>query len=211
MNKWESNKGLVSGPAGLRHRGLQRHHPPDDRGQLLGPGHLRPGPALLRGPPGVVQGTWSSRHPLHDALWRQFLFSGLVLLIEMPLGILIALAMPTPRLGWTGPQPGHPGPAPAHPLERDRHHLDHLHPARHRPVRLRPSTTWGWLSTTRQPSGRLGHRDVHGGLALDAAGGPAGLCRARSIPEAYYQAARIDGASAWATFRYIQLPKMRGF
>ncbi len=32
----------------------------------------------------------------------------------------------------------------------------------------------------------------------------------RSIPEAYYQAARIDGASAWAIFRYIQLPKMRG-
>jgi glycerol transport system permease protein len=32
----------------------------------------------------------------------------------------------------------------------------------------------------------------------------------RAIPEAYYQAARIDGASAWAIFRYIQLPKMRG-
>jgi glycerol transport system permease protein len=32
----------------------------------------------------------------------------------------------------------------------------------------------------------------------------------RAIPEAYYQAAKIDGASAWATFKYIQLPKMRG-
>jgi hypothetical protein len=32
----------------------------------------------------------------------------------------------------------------------------------------------------------------------------------RAIPEAYYQAAKIDGASAWAVFRYIQLPKMRG-
>ena len=32
----------------------------------------------------------------------------------------------------------------------------------------------------------------------------------RAIPDAYYQAARIDGASAWAVFRYIQLPKMRG-
>jgi glycerol transport system permease protein len=30
-----------------------------------------------------------------------------------------------------------------------------------------------------------------------------------SIPQAYYQAARIDGASRWAVFRYIQLPKMR--
>jgi len=32
----------------------------------------------------------------------------------------------------------------------------------------------------------------------------------RAIPEAYYQAARIDGATAWSIFRYIQLPKMRG-
>ena len=32
----------------------------------------------------------------------------------------------------------------------------------------------------------------------------------RSIPEAYYQAAKIDGASSWAIFKYIQLPKMRG-
>jgi glycerol transport system permease protein len=29
-----------------------------------------------------------------------------------------------------------------------------------------------------------------------------------AIPDAYYQAARIDGASRWAVFRYIQLPKM---
>jgi len=30
----------------------------------------------------------------------------------------------------------------------------------------------------------------------------------RSIPDAYYQAARIDGATRWAVFRAIQLPKM---
>jgi len=30
-----------------------------------------------------------------------------------------------------------------------------------------------------------------------------------SIPDAYYQAAKIDGASPWAIFRYIQLPKMK--
>ena len=29
-----------------------------------------------------------------------------------------------------------------------------------------------------------------------------------SIPEDYYQAAKIDGASRWSVFRYIQLPKM---
>jgi len=30
----------------------------------------------------------------------------------------------------------------------------------------------------------------------------------QAIPEAYYQAARIDRASRWAVFRYIQLPKL---
>ncbi len=37
------------------------------------------------------------------------------------------------------------------------------------------------------------------------------LCYAglRAIPDAYYQAARIDGAGPWAVFRHIQLPKLR--
>ncbi|KAA0692625.1 sugar ABC transporter permease [Neorhizobium sp. P12A] len=30
-----------------------------------------------------------------------------------------------------------------------------------------------------------------------------------SIPDAYYEAAKIDGASGWSVFRYIQLPKMK--
>jgi len=30
-----------------------------------------------------------------------------------------------------------------------------------------------------------------------------------TIPSAFYQAAAIDGASRWNTFRYIELPKMR--
>ncbi len=37
------------------------------------------------------------------------------------------------------------------------------------------------------------------------------LCYAglRAIPNAYYQAAQIDGASPWAVFRHIQLPKLK--
>ncbi len=37
------------------------------------------------------------------------------------------------------------------------------------------------------------------------------LCYAglMSIPDDYYRAARIDGASKWSIFRYIQLPKLR--
>ena len=49
--------------------------------------------------------------------------------------------------------------------------------------------------------------DVWHWTPLVALLGYAGL---RSIPDAYYQAARIDGASKLAVFRYIQLPKMRG-
>ncbi|MEJ2118533.1 MAG: sugar ABC transporter permease, partial [Alphaproteobacteria bacterium] len=31
----------------------------------------------------------------------------------------------------------------------------------------------------------------------------------QSIDDAYYQAARIDGASRWSVFRFIQLPKLK--
>jgi glycerol transport system permease protein len=146
---------------------------------------------------------------LHDALWRQFLFSGLVLLIEIPLGILIALAMP--KRGW--------GVSAslvtlALPL-------------------LIPWNVIGtiWIVFTRPDIGLFGAAVNELGIAFDHTARPldawvtlmlmevwhwtplvallayAGL---RAIPEAYYQAAKIDGASAWATFRYIQLPKMRG-
>jgi glycerol transport system permease protein len=147
---------------------------------------------------------------LHDALWRQFLFSGLVLLIEMPLGILIALAMP--KRGW--------GASAclvtiALPL-------------------LIPWNTIGtiWIIFTRPDIGLFG-AGINNllGIAFDHTARPldawitlmlmeiwhwtplvallayAGL---RAIPEAFYQAAKIDGASAWSTFWYIQLPKMRG-
>ena len=37
------------------------------------------------------------------------------------------------------------------------------------------------------------------------------LCFAglRAIPDDYYRAARIDGASGWAIFRHVQLPKLK--
>lgn len=38
------------------------------------------------------------------------------------------------------------------------------------------------------------------------------LCYAglRATPDAFYQAAAVDGASAWSVFRFVQLPKLRG-
>jgi glycerol transport system permease protein len=145
---------------------------------------------------------------LHDALWRQFLFSGLVLLIEMPLGILIALAMP--KRGWgvsaclvtiaipllipwnvigtiwiifTRPDIGLFGAAINQFVE-----FDHT---------ARPLDAWITLMLM----------EVWHWTPLVALLAYAGL---RAIPEAFYQAARIDGASAWSIFWYIQLPKMRG-
>ncbi|MBW2557862.1 MAG: sugar ABC transporter permease [Deltaproteobacteria bacterium] len=149
---------------------------------------------------------------LHDALLRQFLFSGLVLLIEIPLGILIALAMP--KKGWgvstslvilalpllipwnvigtiwiifTRPDIGLFGVGinSLHLLEVP---FDHTATPLYAWITVMLMEVWHWTPL----------------VALLAY---AGL---RAIPEAYYQAARIDGASPWATFWYIQLPKMRG-
>ncbi len=146
---------------------------------------------------------------LHDALWRQLLFSGLVLLIEMPLGIIIALMMP--KRGWTSSACLV---MLALPL-------------------LIPWNVIGtiWIIFTRPDIGLFGAAINNLGVAFDHTAHPidawvtlmlmevwhwtplvallayAGL---RAIPEDYYQAAKIDGASSWAVFRYIQLPKMRG-
>ncbi len=146
---------------------------------------------------------------LHEALLRQFLFSGLVLLIEIPLGVLIALAMP--RRGWA---------------------VSLVLVILALPL-LIPWNVIGtiWIIFTRPDIGLLGYSLNSLGIPFDHTASPldawitlmlmevwhwtplvvllayAGL---KAIPEAFYQAAAIDGASAWKVFRYIQLPKMRG-
>jgi glycerol transport system permease protein len=146
---------------------------------------------------------------LHAALWRQLTFSFAVLAIEIPLGIALALSMPA--TGWKAS-------------------------AVLVIVALSLLIPWNvvgtiWQIFCRTDIGLLGvalkgmgfdynytgnatHAwltvlvmDVWHWTPLVALLGYAGL---RSIPDAYYQAARIDGASKFAVFRYIQLPKMRG-
>ncbi len=146
---------------------------------------------------------------LHAALWRQLQFSFSVLLIEIPLGVALALAMPA--AGWRAS-------------------------AVLVIVALSLLIPWNVVGTIWQIYGRadiglLGATlkaigldysytgnardawltvlvmDVWHWTPLVALLAYAGL---RSIPDAYYQAARIDGASRLAVFRYIQLPKMRG-
>src|SRR5688572_24888145 len=146
---------------------------------------------------------------LHSALIRQLSFSAAVLAIQIPLGIALALAMPTQ--GW-------------------RSSLVLVLLAM--PL-LIPWNVVGtiWQIFAREDIGLLGHvlsrlgadynyaqdptdawvtvlvMDVWHWTPLVALLAYAGL---RSIPEAYYQAARIDGASRWAVFRHVQLPKLRG-
>ncbi len=144
----------------------------------------------------------------HDAFLRQLLFSGIILLIEIPLGICIALAMP--KKGWGVPVCLI---AMALPL-------------------LIPWNVVGtiWQIFGRVDIGLLGHSLDSLGVDYNYTQDPlaawitiivmdvwhwtslvvllcyAGLC---SIPDAYYQAAQIDGASRFSVFRYIQLPKMQ--
>ena len=145
---------------------------------------------------------------VRSALWRNLVFSIQVLAIQIPLGVGIALVMP--RRGWTV--------SPALVLVA----LPLLIPWNV------VGTIWqvfargdiglgGWLMNqvgtfnyTLDPGDAwttILAMDVWHWTPLVALLAYAGL---RSIPEPYYQAARIDSASAWSTFRFIQLPKLRG-
>ncbi|MDO6966910.1 carbohydrate ABC transporter permease [Rhizobium alvei] len=143
-----------------------------------------------------------------NALWRNLAFSGIVLLIQIPLGIFIALNMPKRGLGV--------------PVSLVLMALPLLIP-------------WNVDGTIFQLLGRadiglVGRGLANMGIAFNYASDTAhawitvvvmdvwhwtslvvllsyaGLV---SIPDAYYQAAKIDGASRWSVFRFIQLPKLK--
>ena len=144
----------------------------------------------------------------HDSFLRQLAFTGTILVIEIPLGIAVALTMPR-----SGPWVSVCLVLMALPL-------------------LIPWNVVGamWNIFALPEIGLLG-RMVNGlGIDYNFTQQPlaawmttiamdvwhwtslvvllayAGLC---SIPDAYYQAAKIDGASAWSVFWRIQLPKMK--
>ncbi|MEQ6884663.1 sugar ABC transporter permease [Salicola sp. Rm-C-2C1-2] len=142
-----------------------------------------------------------------SALLRQFGFSFTILAIQIPLGIGIALLMP--KKGWQ---------ASAVLIL----------------ITLPLLVPWSvvgsmWQIFTRGDIGLMGHGIRELGYTYSITSNAtdawitiilmdvwhwtpliALLCYSglRSIPEAYYQAARIDRASKWAVFRYIQLPKL---
>ena len=144
-----------------------------------------------------------------DALGRQLMFSGIILAIEIPLGIFVALNMPKSGF-WSS-------------FCLVLMSLPLLIP-------------WNVVGTIWQIFGRvdiglLGYTldalginynytqdivaawitiivmDVWHWTSLVALLAFAGL---KSIPDAYYQAAKIDQASRWKVFRFIELPKMAG-
>ena len=144
----------------------------------------------------------------HAAIGRQIFFTATILAIEIPLGVLIALTMP--RKGfWVSvclvlmalpllipwnvvgaiwnifalPDIGLLGRV-LNGIGFDFNYTRH------------PGDAWFTLILM----------DVWHWTSLVALLAYAGLS---SIPDAYYQAAKIDGASRWAVFRYIQLPKMK--
>jgi glycerol transport system permease protein len=146
---------------------------------------------------------------LRGALIRQLAFSLTILAIEIPLGVLLALAMPS--RGWTTSVVLV---LMALPLLIPFNVVGTIWQIFARPdIGLA-----GWLvnaigipyNYTERPLDAwltIVVMDVWHWTPLVALLAYAGL---RAIPAAYYQAAAIDGASRWAVFRYIELPKMRG-
>ena len=146
----------------------------------------------------------------YDSLGRNLLFSALILAIEVPLGVLVALSHAAAGLDGGGLPRDH-GAAAAGAMERRRHDLADFRARGHRPARLfrQPRPAHRLQLHRRRLLGLDHHRrrwTSGTGRSLVALLSYAGL---KSIPDAYYQAARIDGASRWAVFTTIQLPKLR--
>ena len=115
------------------------------------------------------------------SLWRNLFFSGVILAIEVPLGIVDRAVDAARRLDGRG-LPRHPRVAAADSVERGRHDLADLWPARHRPARLCAEQHRHQLQLRLQRHRRLGHRHRHGRLALDQPGRAALLCRPEVDP-----------------------------
>jgi glycerol transport system permease protein len=144
----------------------------------------------------------------HAALGRQLLFTAIILSIEMPLGVAIALAMPR-----SGPWVSVCLVLMALPLLIPWNVVGAIWNI----FALPDLGLLGWglnalgfeYNYTRQPLDAwftVVLMDVWHWTSLVVLLAYAGLI---SIPDAYYQAAKIDGAKPWAIFRYIQLPKMK--
>ena len=150
---------------------------------------------------------------LHDtqfleSLKRQLIFTGLVLAIQIPLGLAIALCMPR-----SGPWVSVCLVLVALPLLVPWNVVGSMWNIMALPdIGLLGKAINGLgipYNYTRQPMAAWFTTvlmDVWHWTSLVVLLCYAGLV---SIPDAYYQAAQVDGASRWSVFRYIQLPKLK--
>lgn len=144
----------------------------------------------------------------HESFLRQIFFTGTILAIEIPLGIAVALSMPK-----KGPWVSVCLVLMALPLLipwnvvgamwnifalPDIGLLGRMINGIGIDYNFTQQPAAAWMTTIAM--------DVWHWTSLVVLLAYAGLC---SIPDAYYQAAKIDGASAWAVFWRIQLPKMK--
>ena len=144
----------------------------------------------------------------HASLLRQLSFTGIILVIEIPLGVAIALTMPR-----KGPWVSVCLVLMALPLLIPWNVVGAIWNIFALPdigLLGRALNGMGFdYNYTRQPFAAwftLILMDVWHWTSLVVLLAYAGLS---SIADAYYQAAKIDSASRWAVFRYIQLPKMK--
>jgi glycerol transport system permease protein len=144
----------------------------------------------------------------HSALLRQILFTAIVLTIEIPLGLAIALTMPR-----KGPWVSVCLVLMSLPLLIPWNVVGSMWNIMALPdvgLLWKIITSLGFdYNYTRQPLAAwftIVLLDVWHWTSLVVLLCYAGLV---SIPDAYYQAAKVDGARPWAVFRYIQLPKLR--
>src|SRR5215510_3956729 len=144
----------------------------------------------------------------HAALLRQLAFTGIILAVEIPLGLVIALAMPR-----KGPWVSVCLVFMALPLLIPWNVVGSMWNILALPdigLLGRSLNALGFeYNYTRQPFAAwftMVLMDVWHWTSLVVLLCYAGLV---SIPEAFYQAAKVDGARPWAVFRYIQLPKLR--
>lgn len=146
---------------------------------------------------------------LLEALQRQMIFSGCVLLVEIPLGIALALSMPAK--GWKASLSlvilAMPLLIPWNVVGTIFQIFGRADIGLGGFTLNKMGIDYNYASNAMDAWGTVLLMDVWHWTPLVALLAYAGL---RSIPAAYYQAAQIDGASRWAVFRHIQLPKMRG-
>ena len=146
---------------------------------------------------------------LHSALLRQLIFSACVLAVEIPLGIALALSMPAK--GWKSSAAlvvlSMPLLIPWNVVGTIWQIFGRADIGLGGYVLSKMGLQYNYASNSLDAWLTVLVMDVWHWTPLVALLAFAGL---RSIPDAYYQAAQIDGASPWAVFRYIQLPKMQG-